>query len=189
MLKPGIPEISKTQSIVPSAIHRSSISEVETTIPLITLVSVGQFQGNVDDELLELDDLLELLELLDDLLELDELDDLELLLEDEELRQLGVKATTQNDALNGPVPISSVKVRDPPADKIALVVPQEVEAGGLVTKSLTNGGVGVPNGLDAVPFAATLATKSFALTVIDVKVVILGPTVSVSLIALPIGPL
>ena len=109
MLKPGIPDTSITQRAVPSRIQRSFISEVETTVPTITLASVGQFHGNADDELLELDDreleddeLDDLLELLldedeldlDELLELDE-DDLELLelleLDDLELLELLLK--------------------------------------------------------------------------------------------------
>jgi hypothetical protein len=86
ILKPGIPTNSETHKVVPSRIQRSSIGEVSTTIPLITLASVGQFHGNADDELLELKlELLELLELKLELLEL-KLELLELKLELLELK-------------------------------------------------------------------------------------------------------
>jgi len=107
-LKPGTPGSSVTQSAVPSRIQRSSIEDVDTTTPLITLTSTGQFQGNADDELLELDDLLELLleleleDLDDELLlelELELLDDLDDELEDELLLELEDDRLDEDDEL------------------------------------------------------------------------------------------
>ena len=56
-MKPGIPDTSVIHKVVPSRIQRSSIGDVSTTVPLITLASVGHFHGSADDELLELNEL------------------------------------------------------------------------------------------------------------------------------------